>query len=301
MKKYFMFWGILFTLTFSALFVNNPFLAAQNTEKAKSFYEKGRKAYLRFTIKDYEESVKFYQKALNADSNYAPAYAGLAEAYASWGYELERSGKAAGDCFDKALHFGRKAVFKDSSSDVAYRGLAMAYMNADAKKYGEEAYRALLTALSLDTTDAETFYLLWMHTQNDNPESPFIQKSIALNPDYFLSHYALAVAWSRKKNYDKAAEYYKQCVRINPDHELPYYGLGTTYSQMKKHSLSIPEYEKALKINPDHVECYLYLGLAYYYTEKDRDAVKYLEKYLKLNPNSSHKTTVENILRDIKK
>jgi tetratricopeptide (TPR) repeat protein len=292
---------LMVVLLINIMWISYSEVVAQKMDKAKSFYDKGRQAYLRFTVKDYEDAVRYYEKALNADPDFTLAYAGLAETYALWGYELEKNQRNPDELFNKAISYGKMAVLKDSNSDVTHRALAQAYMNADEKKYGEQAYQELLTALSLDTTNAETFYLLWLHTQNDNPESPFIQKSLSLNPDFFLSHYALGVVWAKKKNFEKAVELYKQCVRINPGHFLPYFGLGNAYSQLKKYELAIPEYEKAIDINPDDTECYLYVGLACYYKEKDKQAVKYLEKYLKMNPASTHKTTVENILKDIKK
>lgn len=276
-------------------------LAAQNTEKAKKHCENGRAAYLQFTLKELNRSVGHYEKALKEDSLYVPALAGLAQSLSLIGYETEKSGKSAGDYFVRALRYGEKAVATDSMSAHARRALAHAYMNADPGKYGEKAYDQLVEALSLDTTQAETFYLLWMHTKNDDPEHPLIKKALALDDAYFMSHYSAAVAYAKNKQFEPAIEHYKKCVNISPEHPMPYFGLGNAYSQLKKYKAAIREYDIAIDINPDFADSYLYAGLAHYYLGEDKLAVKRLEAYLKKAPESGYRQKVESILKEIKK
>lgn len=274
---------------------------AQNTEKAKKLSEKGRESYLKFTLKDLNRSVEHYEKALKEDSLYIPALAGLAQALSLIGYETEKSGQSAGDYFRRAILFGQKAVALDSNSAHARRALAQAYMNADPKKYHDKAYQELVESFAIDTTQAETFYLLWMLTKNDDPEHPLIKKALALDSRYFMAHYSVAVTYAKNKQLEPAVEHYKQCVGISPEHPMPYFGLGNAYSQLKKYKLAIREYDTAIDINPDFADSYLYAGLAHYYLGEDKPAIKRLEAYLKKAPESGYRQKVESILKEIKK
>ncbi len=274
---------------------------AQNPDKARDLCSKARKAYLKFTVQDYGEAIRLYDRAVQADSQFAAAYAGLAETWALQGYETEKAGGDAKDLYRKSLQYGLRAIEMDSSSASALRALARAYMNSEPVKFGEHAYSALMRSLELDSTDGETYYLLWLHTDNEDPDSPYLRKSLDLAPDFFQSHYGAGLLFARLKDFDRAIVHYKACVRINPEHPLPYYSLGNAYSQQKKYDLAIPEYERALKLQPDLADAYLYLGLAYYYESRGtRDAVKRLTRYLELVPATTYRTAVENILKEIR-
>jgi tetratricopeptide (TPR) repeat protein len=273
---------------------------AQNPDKARELCGKARKAYLKFTVEDYREAIKLYDRAVQADSQFAAAYAGLAETWALQGYETEKAGGDAKDLYRKSLQYGLRAIEMDSSSASALRALARAYMNSEPVKFGEHAYSALMRSLELDSTDGETYYLLWLHTDNENPESPYLRRSFELDPDFFQSHYGAGQLYARLKDFERAIVHYKACIRINPNHPLPYYSLGNAYSQQQKYDLAIPEYEKTLKLQADLADAYLYLGLAYYYENRDKDAVRRLTRYLELVPATTYRTAVENILKEIR-
>ncbi|MBX7150942.1 tetratricopeptide repeat protein [bacterium] len=275
-------------------------IAAQNSEKAKKAYDKGREAYLKFTVDDYKDAIKYYDQAVAADADMALAYAGLAEAYALLGYEIEKNGQASKDYYEKALENAKKAVGKGPKIGLTHRALAQAFLVHDSKKYGQEIYEALKVATELDSTDAESYYLMWLHTENDKPESPLIRKSLQLNDHFFQSQYGVGLAYSKLKKFDQSIECFKKAVAINPKNYLPYYSMGNAYSQLKKYDLAIPEYEQALKLNKNINDAYFYLGLAYYYQDQNKKAVKHLEKYLELVPATTYRGEVENILKDIK-
>lgn len=273
---------------------------AQDSGKAHQLCEKGRKAYLQSTLAGYEEAVRHYEQAVRSDSQSAAALAGLAESYALWGYELEKKGEPAKSYYDRAMRFGMSAVIKDSMSAVAHRALARACMNANPKELGGTAYASLDRARQIDSTDAEVFYLLWMLTDNEDPDSPYALKSLALNRDYFPSHYGLGLLCARRKEFDKAIAHYKEAVRINGRHPLPYYSLGHAYSQQKKYDLAIPEYEKALDLDESLSDAHFFLGLACYYEHEDKKAAKNFTRYLELVPESTYRRQVEDMLQQLK-
>ncbi|KAB2879501.1 tetratricopeptide repeat protein [bacterium] len=282
------------------LFLFTVALGAQNPEKAKKHFDSGRNAYLKFTFDDYKEAVGHYEKALAEDSNFAPAYAALSEAHALLGFELENLGQPAENHYSRALTNAQKSMDKDSTLAMAYRAMAQACLNVNPKKFGQLIYEELTRALELDSTDAESHYLMWLHTDNTNTESPWITKSIRFNDRFFQSHYSLGLLCAKQKNFEQAVVHYKKCAEINPKNYRTYFSLGNAYSQQKKYDLAIPEYENALKLNNKNTEAYFYLGLAYYYKDNNKKAKKNLEKYLELSPVTTYRKQAEDMLNDIK-
>ena len=272
----------------------------QGTNKAKQHFDNGRKAYLKFTADDYKEAVNYYEKALAEDSNFAPAYAGLSEAYALIGFEFEKSGQPVENYYSRALLNAQKSLEKDSTLGMAHRAMAQSCLNANPKKFGQFIYDEINRALELDSTDAESYYLMWLHTDNTDPESRWIKRSLDFNDRFFQSHYSLGLLYAKQKNFVQAIRHYERCVAINPKNYRAYFSLGNVYSQQKKYDLAIPEYETTIKLNAKNTEAYFYLGLAYYYQDRNKDAKKYLENYLEKAPGTTFRTQVEEILKDLK-
>ena len=52
----------------------------EDTE-AYQLYLRGRYNWNKGTIEGFEKAIDYFQQAINTDSNYAPAYAGLADCY----------------------------------------------------------------------------------------------------------------------------------------------------------------------------------------------------------------------------
>lgn len=285
-------------IAFSFFLISSVY--AQNEDKARKHFDSGRKAYLKFTFDDYKEAIGHFEKSIAEDSNYAPAYAGLAEANALLGFEIEKLGQPAESYFSRALTNAQKSIEKDSTLAMTHRALAQSCLNANPKKFGQLIYQELTRALELDSNDAESNYLMWLHTDNANTESPWIRKSLAMNGSFFQSHYGLGLLYAKQKRFDESVIHYKKCVEINPKNYRAFFSLGNAYSQQKKYDLAIPEYEKALKLNDKNTEAYFYLGLAYYYQDRNKDAKKYLEKYLELAPTTTYRVKVEEILKDLK-
>jgi tetratricopeptide (TPR) repeat protein len=274
-------------------------MSAQNNKQAQKHFENGRKAYLKFTTEDYNEALGHFEKAISADPNYAAAYAGFSETSSLLGFEMEKSGQTPDAYYSKALQNAQKAIEKDSMLAMGHRALAQACINADPKKFGQLIYNELSRALELDSLDAETNYLMWLHTDNDNAASPWIKRSLAANDNFFQSHYGLSLLLAKQKNFEEAIVHYKKCIEINPKHHRPYFSLGNVYSQQKRYNLAIPQYESSLKINDKNTDAYFYLGLAYYYQDQNKNAKKYLQKYLEMAPSSAFRAQVQDILNEI--
>ena len=133
-------------------------------------YLRGRRAWDRRTENDLREAVRAFDASIDADPTYAPAYAGLADAYAQLGYG---SFVAPNDAFPRARAAAERALALDPALAEAHASLAYTLMYyawdfAGAEREFRRAleidanlaiahqwYAYLLTALERPAADAE--------------------------------------------------------------------------------------------------------------------------------------------------
>lgn len=280
------------------LIVAAPCLWSQSTDKAWRSFEKGRTEYLTFTVKGYERAIRHYNDALTENPSLTRAHAGLAEAYVLLASEREKTGAAATADYEKAAVHAREALMHDTTSVNSFRAAAHVAYIRDGKTKGQEIFELLQEGLRRDSADAESWYLLWLLTDNENTEG-VIRKAQRLNPDLYVVPYALGLAHARKKEWDSAIAYYGKCIELVKDNYLAYFALGNAYSQQKQYLSSIDPYEKALKYGVPGNDIHLYIGLAYYYTDDNKKARRHLQTYIDKNPTTSLKGQIYDILQEL--
>src|SRR5436190_4882425 len=102
-------------------------LAKRPTENLKAFqyYMQGRASTQRRTREDLHTAIRYYEKAIEEDRNYALAYAGLADAYGTlgfYGYIAPIEGRR------KQEEAARKALTLDENLAEAHAALGAGYM-----------------------------------------------------------------------------------------------------------------------------------------------------------------------------
>ena len=105
-------------------------------------YVRGRHAWDKRTEPYLHDAIRFFQESIDADATYAPAYAGLADAYAQLGYGSYVSPE---DAFPRARTAAEKALDLDSSLAEAHasRGYALMYYDWDFAVAESEYRRAI--------------------------------------------------------------------------------------------------------------------------------------------------------------
>ena len=219
----------------------------ENVE-AYQLYMKGRYHSSKIILPETEKGIEYYNQAIALDPNYALAYAGLADAYRSVSltsdvpsWETMPKGKAAALRaieLDETLAEARAALgfiifFYDwdwQAAEKNYRrGLELDSKNADLRQsYAhllsnigrhEQALAEIklsreLEPLNLRTGALEGQFLL--HAGQTDAAIDRLQKTIDLDPSFWLTHLFAASAYIEKGMYEKAASEGREAKRLSP-------------------------------------------------------------------------------------
>lgn len=193
-------------------------MATANTE-AHDRYLRGRSHMQAMTQREYEQAIAMYREAVGLDGKYAPAWAGIADAYS----HMYRYADASPDNARMALEAADRAVEldPDSSSARASRGLAMFICGR---------FRAAEREL---------------------------EKAIGLNPNLFEPYFYSGIAFTSQGRYEKAAEMYRKAISVDRTDYLPviylaqaYASLGRKHEEMRARRASIELIERHIAMNP---------------------------------------------------
>ena len=188
-------------------------LEKRSTVSADAFdmYLRARDFLYRMSKNNIQFSIQLFQKAIELDTRYASAYAGLGEAYAHFYQFFDRDTS----WLDKAIESALKALMYDSTLSEAYAALALAYYN---KKSLEEAYAAGQKAIELDPNNFAGHWILGriFYSTDKYPEAiELYKKVIALNPDFYTAYNDLRMSYERIGDKEKLEETLKRTLEMH--------------------------------------------------------------------------------------
>lgn len=176
------------------------------------------------TVDGYNEAISLYKRALQIDSNYAPAWDEMASAYQS---QAITGLRPAAEGFRLAREAALAAIEVDASYAAAYGTLAFMaqYYEADL----EAATANLQRALELAPSDAALIGSAGMLLQNlgrvEEGLRP-IEYQVARDPLSAPWHYTLGIAYFGAERFSDAVRAFEKTISLSPDFSLAHYNLG---------------------------------------------------------------------------
>jgi tetratricopeptide (TPR) repeat protein len=86
--------------------------------------------------------------------------------------------------------------------------------------------------LNKNSKSAEALYLLSRVIRNIEIEKKLLDKSLAINPNFYYSILSKGLNYQNQKDYLNAEEFYKKAISINPKANYAHNNLGTLYTDM---------------------------------------------------------------------
>jgi len=256
--------------------------------EAYQYFLKGRSFADNRSKDGINTSIELYKKAIDMDSNYAEAYAEIANSYKLLGYynylSQEETTKTAMEFIEKALEINPNTV-------RAYTTLANIYV--DEKKW-DKAKESFEKAISLNPNDATAhhhFALYYKMKQIPEKQNYLKQISIAYQLDPFsisINEAKILALLDNDKPHEAEELYYKNISRISKWQKVFLKGRINSYLE-KDWTEAIFVFQKAIEDDPNNP--YLHLILGHYYNGILNDDINYLkhsEIAFKLDSTSSY-------------
>ncbi len=252
-------------------------LAKRPTENLKAFqyYLQGRASTQRRTREDLLAAIRYYERAIEEDRNYALAYAGLADAYDNLGartYIAPLEGRR------KAEEAARKALALDENLAEAHAALGEAYTDFAPFNFSladRELRRA--TELSPSLAMAHQYLGNSLARQGRLDESlAELLKARELDPLSPIIARTVAIPYYLKRDYVRALELLRQANELGPP-------LSTTfeigiYIQNRLFNETFAELEKAKRERKDDPILIYDTGMVYAAQGKRVEALQIIKE-----------------------
>jgi TolB-like protein/Tfp pilus assembly protein PilF len=236
-------------------------------------YLKGRFALRQGNREGFQQSIPYFEGALNRDKTFAPAFLGLAEAYTGLGTVF--AGAPPEETRPKVMDFARKALALDPDLVEAHVVLANVLQEEWHWAEAEAEYKRAL-ALNPNNADAHSGFALWLLCQGRTDEAvAWIQSARALDP---VGVSGAGVSWTlfQAHRYDDAIRESRSALATQPDNALNLLGLGFALIADNKPADAIPVLEKAVSLSSGSPAATGVLIRAYAHAGRRGDALRLL-------------------------
>jgi adenylate cyclase len=186
------------------------------------------------SLADIDEAIGFFNRAIDKDSLFALAYAGMGQAFT-----LKYHFTSDVAWIDKSLIYSRKAVELNDQDALILDALANCLVE---KGEFEEALS-------------------------------YFEKSKAIDSTNFGIYSDMAYLYELQGDMEKAEQHYKRATQVDPDSHVAHYYLGVFYYGLARFDEAIAEIQKALELSPGHLTIMNALGGCYYAFEEFDKAI----------------------------
>lgn len=241
-------------------------------------YLEGRYFWGLRTAESIQTAISRFEKSINADPTYAPAYSGLSDCYELLG-SAPFTTLPPKEAFPKAEAAARKALQLDDGLAEAHVSLAMAYLvyEWDFPSADREFRRAL--DLRPTYTTAHQFYGYYLTVAGNLREAILErQKAVDLDPISSVTASALGDAYYQARQFDQTIAQNQRALELDPRNAVAWVNLGRAYQQKGMHAEAQATFQKILSAVPDDPAVLALLGHEYAVSGRHVDAQKAIAK-----------------------
>jgi serine/threonine-protein kinase len=193
---------------------------------AFNLYLRGRYYWGLRTEESLNRAISYFNDALQKDPGYAPAFAGLSDAYTSLGTYgfISRL-----DAYARAARAAERAIAIDPSLAEAHASLGYAQKNRFEWANAEASFRRAIE-LKPNYATAHHFYAILLTQRGRRAEAiAEIKRAAALDPASFPINLTVASTLLMARRYDDAIAQYDKVLQLDPTFSLALRGKAAAY------------------------------------------------------------------------
>lgn len=219
--------------------------------EAYRYYQLGRYYWNKRDRKSVEQSMRYFERAMQLEPSYSAPYAGAADAYIllAAGYILPPR-----DAYVRSRKAAEKALQLDDTTVEAYTSLAY-----------------LKFVDSMDWAGAEKDY----------------RRAIALDPNYVTAHHWYALYLAAMRRTGESIQEITRALELDPLSVAVNQNAGFIYIQARRYDEALIWLNKALEIDPNSATAHCYLAMAYEWKSQYDKAVAEFKAAQKLTGRRS--------------
>ena len=267
---------------------NEAFLTADHTTSslAFTFYTQAQGHLHNFDVEvNVDAAMRLFELAVQEDTTFAMAFAGLAEAYSR-----QYASRGDSTLMGLAVQYGRRAISLNPS--LATPRVILGRIFFQQGNY-DAAELELLRALKDDPENADAHYQLARvyFEQGDSEEAKnYFDKAIAFKPDHWLYYLSRGNYFHTLGRHEEAIPDYQQAIRLHPSSPWGYNNLASQYQALGRIEEAIAMYQRAVEINTSSKDAtalaYSNLGAIFYERGSFPEAIAMYRKVVALDADS---------------
>jgi tetratricopeptide (TPR) repeat protein len=252
-------------------------MTGRNSEDAEAYqlYLQGRFQWNKRTLEGLQQSLDYFQQAIQRDPRYALAYAGQADAYALL---ADSNVLPAREVLPKLKAAANKALGLDDSLAEAHTSLAWAeFHDWDWTGAEKEFKRAIELNPSYPTAHSWYGEYLMVLGRFDDALAE-LNRANELNPLSTVTNLALGYRFYYARQYQQAIDQFQKTLAMDSSFVPAQVYLGRAYEQNGSRAEALAEFRKALDLSEGDTNELATLGHAYADAHQEAEARKILDQ-----------------------
>jgi tetratricopeptide (TPR) repeat protein len=200
---------------------------------------------------EYNEALRYYQKATEKDPNSSRAWFGLGYCYAG----LDKPADA--------ISAYKQAIKTNPHDAPSHHNLANYYNQIGRNDDAINTYRKVIR---LDPDFGPAHYklgLLYARLGMFAEGKSSFEQAIRVDPSDASAHYYMGITCGKLGQYQEALEAHKKALGIEPAFAPAHYNMGLIYGQLLKYDKEMAAYIQAIRVDPDYAPAHFKLGERY--------------------------------------
>ena len=245
--------------------------------EAYNLYLRGRHCLNKRTEEMLNKGISLFEEAIERDSNFAGAYAGLADGLTLLG--AAGYGMSHVDVLSRARSAAQKAIDLDDQLAEAHEALGFLRFRFDWD--WTDAEKLLRRAVELNSGSASAHHrlaLTLIAQGRRDAAVASISRAVELDPLSPVYNTAKGRVLSLARGYDEAFIQFRQTVELDPNFAQVHFDFGMAYAQRRRFDEAIAEFEKGLTFSGRRALMVSVLGNIYGVAGRRSDAQAVLDE-----------------------